>query len=334
MSARRTLVALALLALLLPACSRGGDDRLTIYSSRARSVLDPLLQRYMEQTGRRIDVHYGESADLAERIEEEGDDSPADLFLSQSPGALDRLSTKAVLAELPAGVLDLVDARFRSEAGEWVGLSGHRRVLLYSTGDVTDAELPAAVLDLTAPNYADRVAVAPTSASFQDFVTAMRQSIGDDQTLAWLTALEANGAKTYSDSAAIAPAVGRGDVDLGLVNHPDDELAKVENPKMATADHLLEAGDLGNLVLVSGIGLLRSSDHQDEARQLVNFLLGPQAQTYFADEALEYPLAGGASPAAALAPLDSIGAPAVDLSSLGDLETTVRLIEASGLAGD
>jgi iron(III) transport system substrate-binding protein len=108
----------------------------------------------------------------------------------------------------------------------------------------------------------------------------------------------------------------------------------VENPDMATADHLLEAGDLGNLVLVSGIGLLRSSEHQDEARQLVDFLLGSQAQTYFADEALEYPLAGGAAPAATLAPLDSIGAPAVDLSSLGDLETTVRLIEASGLAGD
>ncbi len=120
-----------------PACCRravaAADDRLTIYSSRARSVLDPLLQRYMEQTGRRIDVRYGESADLAERIEEEGDDSPADLFVSQSPGALDQLSTKARLAELPAGVLDLVDARFRSEAGEWVGLSGHRRVLLYST---------------------------------------------------------------------------------------------------------------------------------------------------------------------------------------------------------
>ena len=334
MSARRPLVALALLALVLPACSRGADDRLTIYSSRAESVLDPLLQRYMEQTGRRIDVRYGESADLAERIVEEGDDSPADLFLSQSPGALDQVSTKARLAELPAGVLDLVDARFRSEAGEWVGLSGHRRVLLYGTGDVTDAELPAAVLDLTAPAYADRVAVAPTSASFQDFVTAMRQSIGDDQTLAWLTALEANGAKTYSDSAAIAPAVGRGDVDLGLVNHPDDELAKVESPKMATADHQLEAGDLGNLVLVSGIGLLKSSDRQDEARQLVDFLLGAQAQTYFADEALEYPLTAGASPASALAPLDSVGAPAVDLSSLGDLETTVRLIEASGLAGD
>ena len=279
-------------------------------------------------------MRYGESADLAERIDEEGDDSPADVFLSQSPGALDRLSTKAVLAELSAGVLDLVDARFRSEPGDWVGLSGHRRVLLYNTDDVTEAELPAAVLDLNAPSYADRVAVAPTSASFQDFVTAMRQSIGDDQTLAWLKALEANGAtdlrrqrghragrrsRRRGRRAGEPPRrrAGQGrDPEDGQRRPP----ARRRRPRQPRARQRHRRA--------------RSSTRRDEARQLVDFLLGPQAQAYFADEALEYPLAGGASPAAALAPLDSIGAPAVDLSSLGDLDTTVRLIEASGLAGD
>jgi iron(III) transport system substrate-binding protein len=315
----------------LASCS-SDSDRLTIYSGRTKDLIDPLLQQYAKETGNKIDVRYGDSADLALQIDEEGDKSPADVFLSQSPGAMDYLSGASRLAALPATITDQVEPRFRSPKGEWVGLSGRVRVLVYNADDVEEADLPSSVFDLVDPKYKDMVAVAPTNGSFQDFVTAMREKIGDDETLAWLKDLEANGAKTYANNVAIVQAVGRGEVPMGLVNHYYNERAKVEDPNVKSVNRSFEAGDLGNLILVTGTGVLAASDQQAKAQEFVTYLLGRQAQEYFAQETLEYPLAAGVQPAVDLPALSSIQAPQEDLSTLGDLAVTARLIDESGLA--
>ncbi|MEJ7583850.1 MAG: hypothetical protein WKF43_07115 [Acidimicrobiales bacterium] len=79
-------VLVALVALALPACS-GGDDRLIVYSGRSDDLITPILRRFSDEAGVKIDVKYGDSAELALLIDEEGDKSPADVFISQSPGA-------------------------------------------------------------------------------------------------------------------------------------------------------------------------------------------------------------------------------------------------------
>lgn len=329
--AASALALLTLGALALPACS-GDSDRLTIYSGRTKNLIDPLLQQYAKESGQAIDVRYGDSADLALQLDEEGDRSPADVFLSQSPGAMDYLSGKGRLATLPAGVLDAVDPSYRSPKDEWVGLSGRVRVLVYNTENVAESDLPASVFELTGPAFKDKLAVAPSNGSFQDFVTSMRADVGDEQTLAWLKGLKANGAKTYANNTAIVQAVGRGEVDMGLVNHYYNEQAKAEDPNVKSANHSFEAGDLGNLILVTGAGVLGSSDQQDKAQEFLEFLLGKEAQEYFAQQTFEYPLSAGVEPAVALPPLSSIQAPRQDLSELGDLAATARLIDESGLA--
>jgi iron(III) transport system substrate-binding protein len=315
----------------LASCS-SDSDRLTIYSGRTKDLVDPLLQRYAKETGKKIDVRYGDSADLALQIQEEGDKSPADVFLSQSPGAMDYLSGASLLAALPSTVTDQVESRFRSPKNEWVGLSGRVRVLVYNADDVDEADLPTSVFDLVDPKYEDKLAVAPTNGSFQDFVTAMRQQVGDDETLAWLKGLETNGAKTYANNVAIVQAVGRGEVPMGLVNHYYNERAKVEDPNVKSVNHSFEAGDLGNLILVTGAGVVAASGQQDQAQEFISYLLGREAQEYFAQETLEYPLAAGVQPAVDLPALSSIQAPEEDLSTLGDLTVTARLIEESGLS--
>ena len=190
---RRPLIAATLVALLvvssagLTACgSGGGDGRLTIYSGRLQELIGPLLDEFSEESGIGIDVRYGDSADLALLIDEEGDQSPADVFLSQSPGAIGFIDEKGRLAALDDDVLGLVDARFRATDDDWVGVSGRVRVLVYNTELVGDEDLPESVFDLTGPEYRDQVGVAPTNASFQDFVTAMRETEGDARTKEWL----------------------------------------------------------------------------------------------------------------------------------------------------
>ncbi|MGQ0805292.1 MAG: iron ABC transporter substrate-binding protein [Actinomycetota bacterium] len=337
MAGRRVLLSLLALALAAPAltsCSGGGGDRLTIYSGRQQELILPLLEDFSDETGIGIDVRYGDSADLALLIDEEGSRSPADVFLSQSPGAVGFLEGDGRLEKLPHGTLDEVDERFRSADGRWVGISGRVRVLVYNTETVDPADLPQSVFDLTDPQYQGDVGIAPTNASFQDFVTGMRELVGDDRTLEWLGGMEANGSPTYANNIAIVEAVGRGEIPFGLVNHYYNEEVKVEDPDAPSANYLFPEGDVGSLVLVTAAAVLDTAgDRRGDAEELVRFLLSRRGQEFYAEETLEYPLAAGVEPAVEdLPPLEEIEAPALDLSRLGrGLLRTKELIEQSGL---
>ena len=128
----------ALVAVLAAAgCGGGSDDPLTIYSGREEELVAPLLQRFQDETGIDVEVRYGESAELAATIAEEGDNSPADVFFAQDPGSLG--SVDAQLEQLPQGTLERVDEGFRDDNGRWVGTSGRSRVLVYNTDDVPEA---------------------------------------------------------------------------------------------------------------------------------------------------------------------------------------------------
>ena len=327
-----TIVVLAL-ALLAAGC--GGDEAaggpLTVYSGREEELVAPLFEKFTDATGVDVEVRYGDSAELAATIAEEGDNSPADVFFAQDPGSLGAVDPQ--LEELPQATLDRVAARFRDAEGRWVGTSGRTRVLAYNTDRVQESDLPASVLELTRPEWKGRVGVAPTNASFQAFVTAMRLSLGDERTREWLEALRANGAKTYEKNLPIVEAVAAGEVDVGLVNHYYLALVKEEQPDAPVANHLFEAGDPGTLVSVAGAGVLASTDQRDDAEAFVEFLLSDDAQRFYVDQAEEneYPLVAGIDPPAGLVPLDEIQGPDVELTAFGaELESTVELLRETG----
>lgn len=322
------------LAAALTACGGGGRDAVTIYSGRTSNLIAPLLEQFAEETGISIDVRYGDSAELAVLLEQEGDRSPADVFLSQSPGATGFLAGEGRLAPLDDAVLDLVDERFRNADGLWVGVSGRQRVVVYNQDLVAEDDLPDSVFDVVEPPFAGQVAVAPSNGSFQDFVTAMTLTEGEDVTAQWLADLVATDAPTYANNNAIVEAVGRGEVPMGLVNHYYNYRFLEEDPSLPSRNHLLDGEDIGALLIASSASVIEGTDVPDEAQQLVEFLLSEQAQRYFADETFEYPLARGVPPAGDIPPLDTIEVPAFDIDELGGgLERTLELIRASGLAG-
>lgn len=329
---RRLLLALPVILALaggLAACS-SDEDRLTIYSGRNSELLGPLLEQFSDETGIAIDVRYGQSADLALLIGEEGDRSPADVFISQSPGAVGYLDDQGLLAELPASVVGLVPEESRAADGSWVGLSARYRTLVYDRDTVDEADLPESVLDLVDPKYEGQVAVAPDNGSFQDFVTSMRAELGDDEAEAWLTGMAENDAAVYADNLSIVDAVARGVVPFGLVNHYYNYQVLAEDPDASTRNHFFSADDLGSLRLVTGASILESADLPDEAAELIAFLLGEEAQTFFTDETFEYPLVDGIEASGVLP--DPPPVRNVDINGLsGGLERTQELIEESGI---
>ena len=318
----------------LAGCGGDDGDRLVVYSGRTSNLVNPLLEQFSEDTGTPIDVRYDDSANLALLIDEEGDRTPADVFISQSPGAVGFLDEGGHLAELPEDLVAMVPEGDAAADRGWVGLSGRVRTLVYNTELVDPADLPESVLDLTGPEYAGQVALAPTNGSFQDFVTVLRTELGDEEAATWLEGMAAGDAPTFTNNTAIVEAVGRGEVPMGLVNHYYAFVARDEDPDLPVENHFFSEGDYGSTLLVTAASVLAQSDQGEDAEALVEYLLAADAQEYFAAETFEYPLASGASPEPELPPLDEVAPTRVDLGELGGgLAATTEMIDASGLNG-
>ncbi len=328
------LISLSLIVpvLALAACGGGDDETLTVYSGRDEELVGPLLDQFGEDTGIEIEVFYASSDEVALKLDEEGDDSPADVFLSQSPGPLGFLDIRDRFQTLPQEILDRVPAGFRADDGQWVGVSGRVRVLAYNPENVTADELPSSVLDLVDPAYEGRVGIAPTNSSFQDFVSFMRVELGDTATEEWLRGLVANGVQTYSGNSGIVDAIDRGEVDFGLVNHYYVYEIGAQNPDLDVANHFVPGDDVGSLVMTSGVAVLDTADDRETAERFVEYLLSTASQEYLSTTTFELPLAGGVAPAADLPTVDELGGATADLELLGEsFASTADLIERAGL---
>ena len=344
--ARTRLAALLLLAaaaVVLAACAgQGGEDSvagaadddtepITVYSGRSEELVGPILERFAADTGSAVEVRYGDTAEMAATILEEGPNSPADVFFGQDAGALGALRAEGRLVALPDDVLDRVDPRFRAADGTWVGTSGRARVLAYNIDALDEDDLPDSVLDLTDERWRGRVSWAPTNGSFQAFVTAMRLELGDDATRAWLEAMVDNDVAVFENNTTQVEAVGRGEVDIGLVNHYYLYRFLAEDPDFPVANAFLGDGDVGALVNIAGLGVLDTADDPEAAFELVGYLLSEDAQEYFATEVFEHPLVPGVDGDPRVPDIADLDTPAIDLSDLEDLEGTLEVLRDAGV---
>ena len=330
----RLLAAGVAAAVALLAASCGGDDNreLTIYSGRSPELIGPLLERFAEETGIDVGVRYGGTAQLAALLIEEGDRSPADIFIAQDAGALGAVQAAGLFAELDDDILERVAPTYRSREGRWVGLSGRARVIVYNTDTLDPSELPDSILEFTDPKWRGRLAWAPANGSFQAWVTALRVGEGEDGARAWLEGMLANDPAEFPNNVSIVAAVGRGEVDAGLVNHYYlNRFLVEEGEDFAARNHHTGPGDIGTLVNVAGAGVLRTSEARDEARRFLEFMLSDEAQRHYAETNTEYPLVAGVPSTPGLRSIAGLQPPPIDLSDLADLEGTLRLLRATGV---
>ena len=320
-------------AMLLSLACGGGDNTLTVYSGRSQNLVHPILERFIEDSGVNIQVKYAGSSAIATTILEEGENTPADVVFLQDPGSLGSLAHAGLLGDIPEELLNKVGPGFRSPAGQWVGTSGRARTVVYNTSAIDpDSDLPASILDFTAPEWKDRIGWAPLNASYQSFVTAFRLKWGEEAARAWLEGIHNNGARQYPNNVTTVAGVARGEVDVGFVNHYYlQRFLEEEGEGFGARNHFLGGGDPGALVLVAGVGITSTSKNRKAAEQLVEYLLSEEAQTYFAETTKEYPLIDGVEPKGDLPPLESLEPPDVDLGSLTDSRGTLSLLRELGI---
>ena len=305
-----------------------GDQSITVYSGRSEDLIAPLLEQFSSETGIAVEVRYSDSASLAAQILEEGSNVQADVFFSQDAGALGAVSEAGAFKTLNSDITELVAVQYRSTDNTWVGVSGRSRVLSYDPNQISAAELPKSVLDLADAKWQGKIGIAPTNASFQSAVTAMRVLKGEAETSKWLAAMKKN-AVLFEKNSQILEAVESGEIAAGLINHYYwyERAAEVGEENMKSKMSWFADGDPGNLVNVAGVGVL--SD-KPEAQTFAKWLLGNSAQTFFVEKTAEYSLIG--LPAKqGLPALDKIAAPKIDLSALAPLAQTLDLIRNAGL---
>jgi iron(III) transport system substrate-binding protein len=343
-SSRRLLApatALLIGGLLLAGCSDDGGDSstsgssdadLVLYTGRNKDLLSPIIEDFTEQTDIEVDVRYGDSAEMGAQILEEGERTPADVFLSQEVGAIGVLDEAGLLSPLPAETVELVDERYRpSEGTNWVGVTGRSRVLVYNPEMVSADELPAGVMELTDPAWEGKVGWAPTNPSFQSFITAMRVTEGEEATKAWLEAMIDNGTVSFENNLEILDAVNNGDLEAGLINHYYWARNEAEQEDQASELHFFDGGDVGALVNATAVAITTTGADDPDAQALVDFLLSTEGQTAFVESVAEYPLVAGIEQPAGVPPIDELEGPAIDLADLESLEQTQALLSDVGL---
>jgi iron(III) transport system substrate-binding protein len=308
------------------------DDTLTVYSAQHESLVRAMLEDFTEETGIELEFRDANDSELANQIVQEGDASPADVFLTENSPSIDVVDEAGLLAPLDDATLEQVGEQYRPESGNWVGFAARSTVLAYNPADVTEDELPASILDLAAPEWRGRVGIAAGGADFQAIVSAVLSMEGEDATREWLAGLERN-AEVYTSNTAVMKAVDEGEIEVGVMYHYYWYRDQAEGGLVGDDArlHYFRNQDPGAFISVSGAGVLASSDQKEAAQRLVAFLTSAAAQERLADSsALEYAVGTGVASAEALPTLESLQAPDVDPGSL-NAPLVTELMQEVGL---
>ena len=305
-------------------------EPVVIYSGRSESLVGEMFLKLEQVTGVDVDVRYGDTPELVTLMLTEGEQSPADIIFAQDSGHLGALANQDRLATLDSALLAQADARFQDPAGRWVGTSGRARVLVYNTEALSAETLPASLKDLADPQWKGKLGWAPGNGSFQAHVSALRHIWGEDETKAWLAAVQANAPAVYPKNSPQVEAAAKGVIQIGWVNHYYLYRSKTDG---YTADNhsFATAGDAGNVLMLAGMAIRKGSQRTEDASTVISWMLSEEAQRHFANHNFEYPTRPGVSTHADVPALDTLHLAEVNQDWLADLGPTRVMLQELGL---
>ncbi len=330
------IVALATIANLAPAVA---DEEVNVYSARQEVLILPLLDRFTERTGITVNIVSAKADALLARLQREGINSPADVFLTTDAGRLARAKEAGLLQPAQSVRLEeLVPATYRDPEGYWFGISLRARPIIYAKDRVKPSEL-STYADLTSPKWAGRICVrSSTSVYNQSMLAAMVVRQGVESAEHWARGLVANFARDPQggDRDQIR-AVAAGECDVALANtYYLAGLAKSKDKADRQAAEKVaifwpDQDGHGVHVNVSGAGVAKFAPNQRNAVKLLEFLIGEEAQGIYASVVNEYPVVTGAPVADIVASWGTFKADDLNLATLGTYNgAAVRVADRSG----
>lgn len=306
---------------------------ITVYSGQHEQTVKLLTDDFTKRTGIAVNLRSGNEAELANQLLQEGSATPADVFYAGNPPPLEALRASGMLAKVDPTTLAKVPAQYASPNKQWVGVSARSGALVYNTASNKPAALPSTLQELAGPQWKGKFGFAPTETDFSPIVSALAKLKGDGAAEKFLVGLKSN-AKAYEDNEAVAAAVNRGEVQVGLLEHYYWFRLHKELGDSGThsALHYFAPGDPGGLLAVSGAGVLSASKHKSDAQQFLAYLVSaPAQQVIGTSDSFEYPLAIGAATSQPLRPFDQLRPPALTAADLGDGKHALELLQKASL---
>lgn len=301
-----------------------------VYSARHYEVDELLYEKFTADTGIKVNVVAGKAPELIERLQREGANTPADLFITVDGGILNNAKQAGILQPIESKLLQAqVPADFWDRDREWVGLSYRARIIAYVKARVDASEITS-YEQLAAPEWKGRVLTRSSTNLYNQSLLASFIAInGEEAATAWAAGVADNLAREPEGGdrdQAKAAVAGAGDVAI-MNSYYVGQLSASDNPEdVAVADSLgivfPNQTTTGTHVNISGAGLVKHSKNKDNAIRLLEFLTGTDAQSIVAQTNFEFPVNEQAELPALLQSWGRFKRQSIDFATLGELNAT------------
>ena len=326
-------LALSVSAVLQPLTVSAAEE-VNLYSARNEALIKPLLERFTEQSGIKVNLVTGKADALLKRISSEGRNTPADVLLTTDAGRLHRAKAAGVTAPFDSELLQQrVPQQYRDPEGHWYGLSLRARPIMYVKGRVDPAEL-STYEDLADPKWKQRICIRSSSNIYnQSLVASMIAANGKAETEQWARGLVKNLARPPrgGDRDQIKAAVA-GQCDIAVANtyYLAGMLSGSDPQQREIAEQMgvfwPNQEGRGAHVNVSGAALIKASKNREAAIALIEFLASDESQQWYAESNGEYPVRDGIAVSDTLEAWGEFKADELNLGRLGELNPDALML--------
>ncbi len=329
----KTLISLMIAAVTLPALAK---EEVNVYSYRQAFLVEPLFQGFTDETGIEVNVIFAKKG-LAERLEREGANSPADLIFTVDIGRLNEVVAKDLTQAVQSDVLSTnIPTQYRDPDNMWFGLTTRTRSV-YASKERADLADIKRYEDLADPKWKGRICTRSGKHPYNlALIASMIAHHGEAEAEAWLRGVKSNLArKPQGNDRAQVKAIYEGVCDLSLGNNyylgkmlNDPEQTKWANAVQITFPNSAERGTHVN---ISGMALTKSAPNKANAIKLMEYLVGNTAQTMYAEQNFEYPVNPNVQPSELVASWGDFKADKLPLSKIASLrKTAAQLVDKVG----
>jgi iron(III) transport system substrate-binding protein len=330
-----TLVMLMSILLLQPltfAQTAGPTGEVVVYSARIEALIKPMFDAFTATTGIAVKSFTAGEKELFERLQSEGGNTPADIFMTVDVGNLWLADHADLLQGFSSEVIDKnIPSHLRAKGNEWIGLSVRARPIMYSTERVKPNEL-STYEALGDPKWQGKLCLRTSKKVYtQSLVAAMLHTLGEERTEGILRRWMANQPRIFDSDSKLLEATAAGQCDVGVANTYYLAALLAKNPQFPVAVFWPNQGDRGVHINISGAGLTKYAKHRDHAIRLIEFLSTPEAQSLYGDVNYEYPANPAVKPNTLITAWGEFKADSMDIAAAGELQTAaVKLMDRVG----
>jgi iron(III) transport system substrate-binding protein len=310
----------------------GPAGEVVVYSARIESLIKPMFDAFTEKTGIQVKYFTAGEQELFERLQGEGANTPADVFMTVDVGNLWMAENAGLLQGVSSEAIEKnIPSHLRAKDNSWVGLSVRARPIMYSTERVKAGDL-STYEDLGDPKWNGKLCFRTSKKVYtQSLVATMIKTLGEERTEGIVRRWMANQPRIFDSDSKILEAIAAGQCDVGVTNTYYLARLVAKDPKFPVAVFWPNQADRGVHVNISGAGVTKHAKHRDHAVKLIEFLSSPDAQNLFADANYEYPANPSVKASTILTTWGDFKADTVDVAAAGELQAAaVKLMDRVG----